>query len=198
MLAEHLVYSTALAIIVGMLCLRYTGRDVSWIIIVLAWAPDTDLFLSIILRIFRIRYRFDGYTIIHGTFHNIAAMVVFAMIIVIILHPFGIRYLEAFIMAVIGFGAHLIEDALVYPHGYMFLWPLSQERVGLGWLLASANEETYKTDFFHIANTEVLFIGFVLLLIAVLIRTRFEGSGWIRWYMPEKVYRRYFAGNNKS
>jgi len=197
MLAEHLVYSTALAIIVGMLCLRYTGRDVSWIIIVFAWAPDTD-YIFPILRFFRFRFRYDGFALIHGTFHNVAAMVVFALIIALLLHLFGIRYIDAFILSIIGFGVHLLEDALVYPHGYMLLWPLSQERVGLGWLLASANEETYKADFFHIANTDVLFIGLVFLLIAILIRTRFEGSGWIRWYMPEKIYQRYFAGNNKS
>ena len=195
MLAEHIVYSTALAIIVGMLCLRYTGRDVSWIIIVLAWAPDTDLFISTLLRIVRFRHRFDGFTIVHGTFHNIAAMVIFAVVIMLILHPFGIRYLDAFVLSIIGFGAHLIEDALVYPHGYMLLWPLYQSNVGLGWLLASANEETYTADFFHIANTQVLFIGLVLLLIAILIRARYEGSGWIRYYLPEKVYQRYFAGD---
>jgi len=195
MLAEHILYSAALAIIVGMFCLRYTGRDVSWIIIVLAWAPDTDFFISIVLRLFRFRYRFDGYGFIHGTFHNIAAMVVFAVILMVVLHHFGIRYIDAFVLSIIGFGAHLFEDALVYPHGYEFLWPLYRQDVGIGWLATSGTEEAYNANFFHIANTEVLFIGLLLLLIAILIRTRVEGPTWIRWYMPESIYRRYFTKN---
>ena len=194
MLAEHIVYSTALAVIAGMFCLRYTGRDVSWIIIVLAWAPDTDLIFTI-LRFFRLRFHVDGYSLVHGTFHNVAAMFVFAVIFAFVLQRFGLRYLDAFILSIIGFGAHLVEDALVYPQGYALLWPFIRENVGLGWLDPSATEETYLANFFHIANTHVLFIGLVFLLLAIFIRTLFEGSDWIRYYMPEKLYKRYFAGD---
>ena len=67
--------------------------------------------------------------------------------------------------------------------------------LGLGWLSAAGSEELYHADFFHIANTRVVFIGLALLLFAVLIRTRVEGSGWIHWYMPEKIYRKYFGKN---
>jgi hypothetical protein len=185
MLAEHIVYSTALAIVVGMLCLRYTGRDVSWIIIVLAWAPDIDYLFTVL----------DSHRLLHGTFHNVAAMVFFAVIITYIISQYGIRPIDAFILSFIGFGAHLFEDALVFPSGYMLLWPFYRKNVGLGWLDTSGIEETYDANFFHIANTEVLFIGLVLLLFAILVRTGFEGTGWIRWYMPENVYRRYFTKN---
>ena len=43
MLFEHWVYSTAIAIIIGMVYYRSTGRDYSWIIIASAYAPDVDM-----------------------------------------------------------------------------------------------------------------------------------------------------------
>ncbi|MDD1685170.1 MAG: hypothetical protein LUQ19_04685, partial [Methanoregula sp.] len=57
---------------------------------------------------------------------------------------------------------------------------------------ASPFEENYMADFLRIADTEVLIIGLLLLLLAVLVRTRVEGPGWIRWYMPERVYTALF------
>jgi len=110
-----------------------------------------------------------------------------------LLHPFGIRFFDAFFFAIIGFGAHLFEDALVYKVGYPFLWPFSSEKLGLGLLPNMLSEENYYRSFFGIANTEVLVIGMAFLLAALLIRTYVEGRTWIRWYMPEKVYVKLFG-----
>jgi hypothetical protein len=74
----------------------------------------------------------------------------------------------------------------------MYLWPLSSQKLGLAWLPVGS-EEVYNATFLHIANIEVLVIGLFLLLLAVLVRTRAEGFGWIRWYMPARVYRVLFA-----
>jgi hypothetical protein len=197
MLAEHLVYTSAIAIIAGMLLFRFTGRDTSWIIILVSYVPDLDKIADRILNGIGFTVLFEGHTIHHGTFHNIAAMVMFAVIVAFLLHPFGIRFFDSFIFTIIGFGAHLIEDALVYASDYMYLWPLSREKLGLGWLPMNGMEENYEANFFHIANSEVLFIGIVFLLVAILIRTRFDGPGWIRWYMPEKLYLRYFSRNKE-
>jgi hypothetical protein len=109
-----------------------------------------------------------------------------------LLHPFGIRFFDAFFFAVIGFGAHLFEDALVYKVGYPYLWPFLSEDLGIGLVPNVLSEEGYIRDFFGIANTGVLIIGLVLLLVAILIRTYWEGSSWIRWYMPESMYKRWF------
>jgi carbon starvation protein CstA len=188
MLAEHIIYSTALAILVGMVFYKYTGRDSSWIIILCAWIPDIDLIANSVLTRSGFTLLFEGHRITHGVFHNIAIMVFFGILLAFLLHPFGIRFLDAFFFAVIGFGAHLFEDALVYDPGYEFLWPLSSKVLGLGLLPNMINEENYMRNFFGIANTEVLIIGLVLLLVAILIRTYWEGSSWIRWYMPDKVY----------
>jgi hypothetical protein len=57
----------------------------------------------------------------------------------------------------------------------------------------NGSEEAYNAGFFHVANTEVLLIGLALLLSACLLRTRVEGDGWIRWYMPTTVYNHFFV-----
>jgi hypothetical protein len=193
MLAEHFVYTAAIAIIAGMLSLRYTGRDCSWIVILVSYAPDLDKVLDPVLTRIGFEVLFEGIHIHHGTFHTVAAMIVFGIAIAFLLHPFGIRFFDAFIFTLIGFGAHLFEDALVYPANYMYFWPFSREKFGLAWLPSAPFEETYNANFLHIANTEVLFIGLVLLLLVVLVRTVAEGPGWIRWYMPARVFEALFT-----
>jgi hypothetical protein len=187
------VYNAAIAVFAGMLFLHYTGRDPSWIIILVTYVPDLDKIAGPLLNKVGFTILFEGHTIHHGTFHTIAAMIIFAVILAFILHPFGIRYFDTVLFTIIGIGSHLFEDALVYPANYMYLWPFSHEKMGLAWLPISGSEESYSATFFRIANTEVLLIGVALLIIAILIRTRFEGPGWIRWYMPESVYKRYFS-----
>jgi len=198
MLAEHLVYTTAIAVIAGMLAFHYTGRDASWIVILCTYLPDLDKIGDPLLNRIGFTVLFEGHTIHHGTFHTVAAMIIFGVIIAFLLHPFGVRFFDAMIFAIIGSGAHLFEDALVYPSNYMYFWPFSRERLGLAWLPVGGSEESYSANFFHLANTEVLLIGLVFLLIAILVRTRVEGSGWITWYLPEQICRRYFPNDRKS
>jgi hypothetical protein len=192
MLSEHIIYSTALAILVGMIFYRYTGRDSSWIIILCAWIPDIDLIANRVLTTFGFTLLFEGHRITHGVFHNIAALLLFGILVAFLLHPFGIRFFDALFFAIIGFGAHLFEDALVYKVGYPYLWPFSSKALGFGLLPNMISEENYFRDFLGIANTEVLAVGLLFLLVAILIRTRVEGKTWIRWYMPEKVYGKFF------
>ncbi|MGA2913371.1 MAG: metal-dependent hydrolase [Methanoregula sp.] len=193
MLAEHIIYSSALAILVGMVFYKYTGRDFSWIIILCAWAPDLDFIANRGFRYLKIRLLLNGSSIQHGTFHNIAFMVIFGIAMAFLLHPLGIKFFDSLFFSMIGFGAHLFEDALVYKVGYTFLWPFSSEVLGIGLLPNMMNEENYIRDFFGIANTEVLIIGLLLLLVAVIIRTWFEGSlSWLRCYMPHKMYENFF------
>jgi LexA-binding, inner membrane-associated putative hydrolase len=192
MLAEHLVFTAAVAIIAGMLSFRYTGRDSSWIVLLVSYAPDLDKITNFFLQGIGIVVMYDGHSIHHGTFHTVAAMIFFGIVLAFILHPFGIRFFDTFIFTVIGYGAHLFEDALVYPANYMYLWPLSSKKFGLAWLPVGS-EESYNASFLHIANTEVLVIGLLLIVLAVLVRTRIEGSGWIRWYMPARVYDALFS-----
>jgi hypothetical protein len=193
MLAEHIIYSSAIAVLVGMLFFKYTGRDYSWIIILCAWAPDIDSIANRFLTRFGFTLLFEGQKISHGDFHNIAVMVIFGILVAFLLHPFGIKFFDSLFFSVIGFAAHLFEDALVYKVGYPYLWPFSSENLGIGLLPNLVSEENYFRDFFGIANTEVLIIGLVFLLVAIIIRTYVEGSAWIRWYMPDKVYVKLFG-----
>jgi hypothetical protein len=191
MLAEHLVYSAAVAVFAGMLSFRYTGRDSSWIIVICTFIPDLDKIGDSLLNSLGFTVLFEGHTIHHGTFHNIAVMIIFGIMIAFLLHPFGVRFFDAVIFTIIGIAAHLFEDALVYPSNYMYLWPFSREKIGLAWLPMGGSEESFSADFFHIANTEVLLIGLFLLFVAILIRTRAEGSDWVRWYLPGDLYEKY-------
>jgi hypothetical protein len=192
MLAEHLVYSAAIAIIAGMLSFRYTGRDNSWIIILVSYAPDLDKISDAILNSIGFTVLFEGHTIHHGTFHTIAAIILFGVILAFLFHPFGIQFFDTFFFTIIGVSAHLFEDALVYSANYMYLWPFSREKLGLGWLPVTGSEESYNANVLHMANAEVLLIGLLVLILAILIRTRAEGSGWIRWYIPDKIYRIFY------
>jgi hypothetical protein len=189
-ISEHIIYSTAIAIIVGMLYYRYTGRDHSWIIILCSWIPDFDIIAKSVLNKMGFIVLFDGQPIHHGTFHTIAMMVIFAILVAFLLHPFGIRFIDSLFFATIGFGAHLFEDALVYKVGYMYLWPFIMEDLGIGILPNIISEENYIRDFFRVANTEVLIIGILVLIAAMLIRTSVEGTSWVRFYLPESIYKK--------
>jgi hypothetical protein len=193
MLIEHILYSTAIAVVVGMLFSRYTGRDPSWIIILCAWAPDIDLVANRVLTWFGFTLLFEGHKITHGDFHNIAIMVLFGIGVAFFLHPFGIRFFDSLFFSIIGFGAHLFEDALVFTSGYRFLWPISSKKMGLGLLPGILSEDYYIWNFFGIANTGVLAIGLVLVLIVIIIRTYVDGPSWIKWYMPDWLYRAKLA-----
>jgi len=189
-ISEHIIYSTAIAIIVGMLYYRYTGRDHSWIIILCSWIPDFDIIAKSALNKMGFIVLFDGQPIHHGTFHTVAMMVIFAILVAFLLHPFGIRFIDSLFFATIGFGAHLFEDALVYKVGYMYLWPFITENLGIGILPNIISEENYIRDFFRVANTEVLIIGILVLIAAMLIRTSVEGTSWVRFYLPESIYKK--------
>jgi hypothetical protein len=193
MLAEHIIYSTALAILVGMVFYRFTGRDYSWIIVLCSWVPDIDIIANGILTRFGFRLLFEGHAITHGVFHNIAMMVIFGIGMAFLLHPLGIRFFDTFFFSIVGFGAHLFEDALVYKVGYPYLWPFITGDLGIGLLPNIFSEENYVRNFFGIANTEVLIVGFIFLLVAIVIRTYAEGSCWIQWYMPGWLYRAKLA-----
>jgi membrane-bound metal-dependent hydrolase YbcI (DUF457 family) len=194
MIVEHLFYSMAIAIIVGMLYYRLTGRDHSWIIIICAWAPDLDDLEGLANPVLH----HLGISFQHGTFHNIAFMVIFGIAVAFLLLPFGIKFFDSLFFSLIGFGAHLFEDALVYKVGYKFFWPFSSEIFGLGLLPSMVNEKNYMTDFFRVANTEVLIIGMAFLLVAIIIRTYVEGPAWIRWYMPDSLYKKLLDKTKKE
>jgi hypothetical protein len=177
MLFEHWIYSTAIAIIVGMVYYKLTGREYSWIIIGSAYVPDIDVVINAMLNKISITVLVHGHPIKHGDFHNIAVLLLFAISAALILQTFGIRLMDSFIFASIGFGAHMFEDALVFNPAYSFFWPISSQIFGIGLF-------EYNQDWYGIADKEVLIIGLIAVIVCAIIRTAYEGKGWVKRMKP--------------
>jgi hypothetical protein len=177
MLIEHLIYSTALAIFLGMIHYRLFKRDYSWIIIVSAYAPDLDIIFNLLHGNGGIAVVVYGHSLEHGDFHNIAILILYATFVALLLHPMGFKLADSFIFAGIGFAVHLFEDALVFRNGYRFLWPLVPQQLSIGLLPEARN-------FYGIANREVMIIGLILLFFSVILRTACEGPRWVTNYLP--------------
>ncbi|MDO8724566.1 MAG: metal-dependent hydrolase [Candidatus Methanoperedens sp.] len=173
MLFEHLIYSTAIAIIAGMLWFKRTGRDPSWIIIVSAFAPDFDIFAGELFKKLDMIILINGAPIRHGDFHNIAFLLLFASAVALILRFAGMKFKDSFLFAGIGFGAHMFEDALVYNPAYSFFYPLSKLRFGIGII-------DYIPGFYGIANIDILILGIVAMVLCVGIRTAYESNGGVK------------------
>jgi len=170
---EHLIYSAALAIIVGMIFSRFTGRDPSWIIIAVAFVPDIDVILQRMHMLTRIGFPL---VIRHGDLHNILLLIVFSLLLAACLVFFGIRFIDGLICSAIGIAVHFFEDILVLNPAYAFLWPYSTKIFGLGIMDKTRN-------LFGIANSTVLLAGIILLAGAVLLRTLIEGTDWWRVFL---------------
>jgi membrane-bound metal-dependent hydrolase YbcI (DUF457 family) len=170
---EHIIYSAALAVIIGMIFSRYTGRDPSWIIIACAFIPDIDYAIEEIQQM----HLFDApFKIHHGDLHNVLFLMVFSLLFAGVLRYFGIRFVDGLICSAIGIAAHFFEDLLVFNPAYAFLWPFTSKIISWGILKGHLN-------FFEIANSTVLLIGIILLCGALLLRTRIEGTGWWRVFI---------------
>ncbi len=169
MLSEHLLYSLAIALVFGAVYRRLTGRDYWWIIVASAFVPDVDLIADAALRKLGITVLVFGASIDHGHFHNILVMLLYAVAMAFLLHPFGIRLVDSFVFALVGFAAHMFEDAIVANPAYPFLYPLTVRRFGIGFF-------DYHADIFAIADREVLIIGIISVMIALAVRWAILGD----------------------
>ncbi len=173
MLFEHLIYSTAVAIIAGMIHLKLRGRDYSWIIILSAFAPDLDIFAGYIFKQFDEGVLINGISLNHGDFHNIAALLLYAIVVGLLSKIVGMEFKDSAIFAGIGFGAHIFEDVLVYNPGYAVLWPLSNHIFSIGIV-------EYDPDLYGIANSEVVLIGIILVTLCGILRIMYEGKSGLK------------------
>ena len=115
----------------------------------------------------------NGYPIVHGNFHNLAVLIVYSVSVAFLLRPIGIRFTDSLFFASLGFAAHLFEDALVFDPAYSFFWPITSREFGIGLF-------HYSADLYGIADSGVLIVGLILVGFAAILRTAFEGTGWIR------------------
>lgn len=178
MLIEHLIYSAALAVIVGMIFVSLTGRDPSWLIIAVAFVPDIDLGLQEFGKIPGITLPF---VFLHGDFHNFWALIFFSLVVAVAASLIRMRMLDAFVCAAIGIGAHFFEDAMIANPAYAFFWPLSSQKFGIGVFT--------ETHDLIIANSEVLLVGLLVLIVAISIRTLVEGRGWWKVFLKGGIRR---------
>lgn len=169
MLLEHLVYSTAFAILAYTI---YRKKECLFIIIGSAYVPDIDIWADHILKNIGIIVLVYGRPIEHGDFHNILIMVLYGILVALLLNTINIKMKDSFILSIIGFGLHLLEDALVFNPGYRFFWPISDKIYGIG-LMANYNGNTY---FYGIANKEVLFIGVILIILSICMKYIFDNN----------------------
>jgi hypothetical protein len=185
MLSEHLVYSLAIGLAFGAVYQLLTGRNYWWIILASAFIPDLDLIADAALNKMGITVLVFGAPIAHGHFHNILVMLFYATAMAFLLHPLGIRLMDSFIFASVGFIAHMFEDAIVANPAYPFLYPLTTHRFGIGFF-------NYRADILGIADKEVLIAG-IALLVTVMISLLVMSALW-----DDQQYRKNFRLKNPA
>lgn len=169
MFVEHIIFGIGIAILAGAAGRWPEGRDRSWIVVVGAAAPDIDMTIDLlhwvmpgIIPLGLLPLPF------HGWFHTLGFLALFAVGAGLILPRAGIGAATAALLAGIGFGSHLIEDALVDSlPGYPYLWPLSHERFVMPVFPG-------ERDLFGLANTESLAVALGFAAAAVLVRAAAE------------------------
>jgi len=150
-----------------MIFLRYTGKDPSWIIVVMTSIPDSDYVVHIILKAFNF---VSPFMIHHGSFHNVISLIYISFIAALVFSKIlKIDYLTAVMCSMMGILLHFIEDFIVYPPAYMYLYPFKMTEYGMNLIP--------ETRDLGIAGSEVLLVGMLLLCISIGIRKYFE-KGW--------------------
>jgi len=175
---EHVIWTTALCILVGMFYEKYTNRNPVWIIWFAVMIPDVDFVLQTIWEgIFPMKIT----PIIHGDFHNIFVLILVSLIVGwYIWKNTKVWFKDAVFCVALGFIAHLVEDALVNGTKYHFYRPFSDYGWYQGFILKPMNDIIVVHTV--VASTNVVFIGLLLVALAILIRSFFMGDAWLEKY----------------
>jgi len=169
---EHLIYTAAIAIIIGMVLQHYKKPDISWVLIPMSAIPDIDYPISKFMTFIGFKY---PYIINHGDFHNLIGLFVISSLSVIYLNRKILGgWLLIGIMCVSGFAIHLFEDVLVYDHIYSVLYPITIKVYGWNLIPETGN--------LIIGGTNVFIVGFICVAIALLTRVALKGDDWIDGY----------------
>jgi hypothetical protein len=166
MLLEHLIYSAALALIVGIIFMHYTKRDPTWIIILMTIMPDVDYVVNKVMLAIGFNY---PVIINHGDFHNLVGLTVFCVLGALVFHKFGVRFGDALLCSIIGYLAHFLEDYIVYPPAYCYFYPFSFRDYGINLIPETAN--------LIVVGSEVLIPGIIIFCIALYLRKMYDGDG---------------------
>jgi len=179
LLIEHVLYSLAFAVLVGMMYDFYTTRNPAWIVVFAVLLPDTDMvFRTVWEVIFPTKIPF----IQHGSFHNVLALCVFTVVIGWLVNKYlpTVDRNDAMVCVFLGFLAHLVEDAFVYTEPFPFFFPFSDMFWNTGVLIATDDIHWGLTP---LASTNVLLFGILVLAAAILIRIIIQGRCWIELHI---------------
>jgi membrane-bound metal-dependent hydrolase YbcI (DUF457 family) len=157
----------------------YTNRNPVWIIWFAMLIPDSDFVVETFWEeIFPTKIA----PIIHGSFHNIFTLVVMAIFVGwLIQRSMRVSFRDASLCVALGFGAHMLEDALVNGVVYHFYAPFSDRGWYQGFILHPANDVIYANSV--IASSNIVFIGTALLVLMILLRVMIEGTEWLEKYL---------------
>ena len=72
MLFEHWIYSAAIALLIGMVYFKFTGREYAWLIVASAYVPDVDVMTDAMLEKVGVTVLLYGNPIRHGDFHTLS------------------------------------------------------------------------------------------------------------------------------
>lgn len=179
MFGEHLVYNAAIALLVGVVYLRYTNRNPAWIIVATAFMPDVDvIFEFVTTNIMGIN---SQYAMHHGVFHNLLSMVCISILIAYVLSRYDLAtFSDGLVCATIGYTAHLGEDWIVYKYIYQFLFPLTTKFYGIG-IIPEVGDISLNVgeSVINLGGITVLLVGVAFLLASTGIFYLMERKGWL-------------------
>jgi hypothetical protein len=174
MYIEHVCFNLALAILVTLLADQKNAGWYTAVILVSGCVPDIDGIFSLIQSppvftggiipsmAFHLRY-----------FHSIGILCIYAVAVAgLLAYYHRLDFCPIALFAGTGFGAHLLEDAIVYNPASAVFWPFSSQEVGIGLF------PLYSRDFLGIANGEVFGIGILLLVFVVSLSLLVKKTGW--------------------
>lgn len=180
MYVEHVVWTLAVCVLVGTYYAKYPpNKNPVWLIWFAMFIPDSDFVAQTVwIQIFPYK---TTTLFLHGQFHNILILTLSAVLIGwFVWKNTKIAYKDAAFCIALGFTAHLLEDALVNGSTYYFYYPFSNRGWYQGFILNPMYDVIAANTV--IASTNVLFIGLLLLALAILIRSFFQGDAWLEKY----------------
>jgi len=117
----------------------------------------------------------------HGDFHNF--LFIFCVAVVVgwyIWKRTGILFKDAFLCISLGALAHIAEDALANGSLYYFYRPFSERGWYQGYIITPWEDIIWANTV--IASTNLIIIGVALVIVAVMIRCKLQGYGWLTKY----------------
>jgi len=176
---EHLIYNAAIAILVGIVYLRYTNRNPAWIIVAMAFMPDVDIIFEFVTT--NLMGINSQYAMHHGVFHNLLSMVCISILIAYALSRYNLAsFSDGLICVMIGYTAHLGEDWMVYKYIYQFLFPVTTKFYGIGIIPEVGDISlTVGESVINLGGITVLLVGIAFLLASTGIFYLLERKGWL-------------------